>query len=54
MKGGESIPKKMLDFFNVKTKQKFSTANYKMVKKKGRNFAVAMNKGIECYRIMPK
>lgn len=44
----------MLDFYNVKTKEKFRTANYKFVKKKGRNFAVAMNKGIECYRIMSK
>ena len=45
---------KALKFYNVKTKKKFTTSNYKTVTKKGRRFAVAKNGGIDCYRILGK
>lgn len=44
----------MLQFYNLKTKKKFKTGEYKLVKKSGRNFAVAKKDGCECWRIVGK
>ncbi len=42
-----------LSFYDVKAKKKFMTDKFKVVKKKGRNFAVAKApSGIEAYRII--
>lgn len=46
----------ILKFYDVRTKKAFKSGTYKVVKKKGRKFAVAVNpksKG-ECWRIMGK
>lgn len=43
-----------LNFYNLKTKKKFSTSDYKLVKKSGRNFAVAKVGSTECWRIVGK
>ena len=45
---------KTLKFYNVATKKKFATAKYTLKTIKGRNFAVAHNKGTACYRIVAK
>lgn len=45
---------KVLEFYNVKTKKRFRTGKYKVVRKKGRRFAVTMNAGIKVYRIIGK
>lgn len=45
-----------LKFFDLRTKKPFMSDSYKIVKKKGRKFAVAINpksKGA-CWRIMGK
>ena len=42
-----------LSFYDVKAKKKFKTNKYKIVKKKGRRFAVAKApSGIESWRIL--
>lgn len=44
---------KKLKFYDVKAKKPFVTSKYKIVKKKGRKFAVAKSpSGIQAYRIM--
>jgi hypothetical protein len=44
-----------LKFYDVKSKKSFITANYKIVKKSGKTFAVAKApSGIEAYRILGK
>jgi hypothetical protein len=44
-----------LNFFDVKSKKKFETDKFKLVKKSGRQFAVAKApSGIESYRIVGK
>lgn len=43
-----------LNFYDMKTKQKFATNNYKIVSKSGRRFAVANHNGTECWRVMGK
>jgi hypothetical protein len=44
-----------LSFYDVKNKKKFNSANYKVVTKSGRKFAVATGpKGNECWRILGK
>lgn len=45
---------KELKFYNVKTKKSFMTSKYVVKKIKGRNFAIATNSGIKCYRIIAK
>lgn len=47
---------KKLSFYDVKTKSKFETDNYKVVEKGGRNFAVTKSpKGShECWRVLGK
>lgn len=48
-----SKKKETLEFYNVKTKSKFKSSEYKLVTRSGRRFAVAKDKdGTECYRIM--
>ncbi len=44
-----------LSFYDVKGKKKFKSDKYKIVKKKGRRFAVAKAPtGIDSYRILGK
>ena len=45
-----------LDFFDVKTKEKFKATDYKIVDKKGRFFAVTKSKKgpHECWRVVSK
>jgi hypothetical protein len=44
-----------LSFYDVKSKKKFKSSSYRIVKKKGRRFAVAKApSGIEAWRIMGK
>ena len=45
---------KSLSFYNVKTKKKFTTSNYTIKLKSGRRFAVALNAGVKCHRILGK
>ena len=44
------------EFFDVKTKKKFKTSEYRLVQKKGRNFAVAKSPAgtHECWRVISK
>lgn len=48
--------KQELEFFDVKTKKKFKTNDYKIVTKGGRNFAVTKSKqgSYECWRVVSK
>lgn len=50
------MAKQELEFFDVKTKNKFKTSEYKIVNKGGRNFAVAKSKSgpHECWRVVGK
>lgn len=50
------MAKQTVEFFDVKTKDKFSTADYKIVDKGGRFFAVAKSKSgpHECWRVVGK
>jgi hypothetical protein len=42
-----------LNFYDVKSKKKFSTSDYKVLVKSGRRFAVAKGPmGNDCYRIL--
>lgn len=42
-----------LNFYDLKTKKKFTTNEYKIVEKKGRRFAIAIApSGVECWRII--
>mgnify|MGYP001597598024 CR=1 FL=1 len=45
-----------LEFFDVKTKNKFKTSEFKVVEKSGRSFAVAKspNGPHECWRVLGK
>ena len=45
-----------LSFYDVKSKKKFQTTNYRIVVKKGRKFAVAKSPSgtHECWRIVGK
>ncbi len=47
---------KSLSFYDVKSKKKFSTSTFKIVKKKKRHFAVAKSKSgsHECWRVISK
>ena len=48
--------KQELEFFDVKTKDKFKTGDYRIVTKGGRNFAVTKSKhgSYECWRVVSK
>ncbi len=48
--------KPKISFYDVKTKSKFETDNYRVVEKSGRYFAVAKSlKGThECWRVLSK
>lgn len=50
------MAKETLEFFDVKSKDKFKTADYKIVTKGGRNFAVTKSKSgsHECWRVVSK
>ena len=50
------MAKQELEFFDVKTKDKFKTSDYKIVERGGRNFAVAKSKSgsHECWRVVGK
>lgn len=50
------MAKQELEFFDVKTKGKFKTTEYRIVNKSGRNFAVAKSKSgpHECWRVVSK
>jgi len=50
------MAKEELEFFDVKTKDKFKTMEYRIVNKSGRNFAVAKSKSgpHECWRVISK
>lgn len=50
------MAKQELEFFDVKTKDKFKTYEYRIVNKGGRNFAVAKSKSgpHECWRVVSK
>jgi len=50
----KSLPKQpILEFYDVKSKSKFKTSNYKIINKSGKKFAVAIGpQETECYRIM--
>ena len=45
-----------MDFYDVKTKKKFKTSEFKIVEKKGRFFAVAKSQAgtHECWRVVSK
>ena len=45
-----------MDFYDVKTKKKFKTSDFKIVEKKGRFFAVAKSLAgtHECWRVVSK
>ncbi|MBU4377372.1 MAG: hypothetical protein KKD29_07900 [Candidatus Omnitrophica bacterium] len=45
-----------MEFFDVKTKKKFKTAEFRVVEKSGRNFAVAKSPSgpHECWRVLGK
>lgn len=48
-----SAESETLEFYDVKTKKKFKSSEYKIVEKSGRNFAVAVGpNGNDCYRIL--
>ncbi len=48
------MAKQELEFFDVKSKKKFKTSEYKIVDKKGRKFAVTKSKSgpHECWRVV--
>ncbi|HTZ42124.1 MAG TPA: hypothetical protein VMC07_02890 [Candidatus Omnitrophota bacterium] len=50
------MAKQELEFFDVKTKNKFKTNEYKIVNKGGRMFAVAKSRSgpHECWRVVSK
>lgn len=50
------MAKKKVSFYDVKTKAKFETDNYKVVEKGGRYFAVAKSLAgsHECWRVLGK
>lgn len=50
------MAKSELEFFDVKSKTKFKTSDYKIVNKGGRNFAVAKSRthSHECWRVVSK
>ncbi len=50
------MAKQEIEFFDVKTKGKFKTVDYRIVEKGGRNFAVAKSKSgpHECWRVVGK
>ena len=45
-----------IEFFDVKTKKKFKTSNFKIVQKKGRFFAVTKSPtgSYECWKVVSK
>ena len=46
------MPKTKLKFYDLKNKKSFTSSNYKIVKRKGKKFAVAKApSGIESWRI---
>ena len=53
-KGGEIMTE--LEFYDVKTKSKFKTADFRIEERKGRFFAVAksLTGKYECWRILSK
>ena len=50
------MAKEELEFFDVKTKKKFKTHEYKIVNKGGRNFGVTKSPtgDYECWRVVSK
>ena len=50
------MAKPKLSFYDVKTKKKFETDDYKVVEKKGRFFAVAKSPAgkHDCWRVLSK
>jgi hypothetical protein len=50
------MAKEELEFFDVKSKEKFKTTDYRFVNKSGRNFAVTKSKSgpHECWRVVSK
>jgi len=50
------MAKEKMEFYDVKTKSKFSTDNYKVVEKSGRFFVVAKSPAgtHECWRVVSK
>lgn len=48
--------KQELEFFDVKSKKKFKTNDYKIVTKAGRHFAVTKSRqgSYECWRVVSK
>ena len=50
------MTKETIDFFDVKSKKKFKTADYRIVNKSGRNFAVTKSPSgsYECWRVVSK
>jgi hypothetical protein len=55
MRNGES-PMPKLTFYDVKTKAKFDTEQFRVVEKSGRNFAVAKSLAgtHECWKVLSK
>ena len=45
-----------LEFFDVKTKKKFKTSDFRIEERKGRSFAVAksLTGSYECWRVLSK
>lgn len=54
--GGVNMAKEKLKFFDVKSKEKFDTAEYRIEEKSGKFFAVAKSKSgpHECWRVVSK
>jgi len=50
------MAKETVEFYDVKSKKKFSTNEYRIVEKSGRNFAVAKSQSgpHECWRVVNK
>ena len=50
------MAKEKMDFYDVKSKAKFSTDSYRIVEKSGRFFAVAKSQSgpHECWRVVSK
>lgn len=50
------MAKQELEFYDVKSKNKFKTTEYRIVNKGGRNFAVTKSKSgpHECWRVVSK
>ena len=50
------MSKPKIEFYDVKTKKKFESDNYRVVEKGGRNFAVAKSPTgtHECWRVLSK